>query len=135
VFIEGLRNANQPIIAEPELSKFIEEVFGNLSQNFAHHKRMLAALFIRQRAQHPLIQSISDIILDTTLKSEFRSAYETYIKHYPLAESHHRNQLKCNRAYESFIQFLAYDSRIRKSLSYPGLSPVFRDSIWNILSS
>lgn len=49
-----------------------------------------------------------------TLKSGFRAAYETYIKHYPLAESHHRKQLKRNRAYENFVQSVNYDPRIRK---------------------
>jgi hypothetical protein len=112
VFIEGLRTAEPPIIREPRLSKYIDEVFGNLRNILFHHKSMLAALFARQRDQHPLIQSVADIILDSelvykltddafihviveaTLKSDFRSAYETYIKHYPLAESLHREQLK-----------------------------------------
>ena len=67
VFIEGLRKANPPIITEPGLSAFIKEVFGNLAEILAHHKRMLAALFIRQSSQHPLIQSIADIILDSKL--------------------------------------------------------------------
>jgi len=41
-------------------------------------------------------------------------AYETYIKHYPLAESFHRKTLKRNRAYEVFIQSVSNDPRIRK---------------------
>jgi hypothetical protein len=67
LFIEGLQKANPPIIAEPQLSLFLSEVFGNLTEILAHHKRMLAALFIRQSAQHPLIQSLADIILDSRL--------------------------------------------------------------------
>ncbi|KIM39836.1 hypothetical protein M413DRAFT_446755 [Hebeloma cylindrosporum] len=114
VFIEGLRTAAPPIIREPRLSEYINEVFGNLRDIVSHHQRILAALFARQRDQHPLIQSVADIILDTTLKSDFRSAYETYIKHYPLAESLHRNQLKTNRAYEAFILSVSTDPRIRK---------------------
>ncbi|CAA7267017.1 unnamed protein product [Cyclocybe aegerita] len=99
---------------EPALTAFIQEVFGNLNEILSHHNRILAALFARQRDQHPLIQSVADLLLDTTLKSEFRSAYETYIKHYPLAESHHRKQLKQNRAYEIFCQSTSNDPRIRK---------------------
>ncbi|PPQ99136.1 hypothetical protein CVT24_009326 [Panaeolus cyanescens] len=114
VFIEPLRTARPPIIRENILPGFINEVFGNLKQILAHHQRILAALMERQREQHPLVQSISDIILDTTLKADFRAAYETYIKHYPLAESHHRNQLKKNHAYELFIQSVSNDPRIRK---------------------
>ncbi|PPR07542.1 hypothetical protein CVT26_002447, partial [Gymnopilus dilepis] len=114
VFIDGLRKADPPIIKEPYLSPFINEVFGNLRQILRIHQRLLAALFARQREQHPLIQSVSDIILDTTLKSEFRSAYETYIKHYPLSESHHRKQLLRNRSYEVFIQSASSHPQIRK---------------------
>lgn len=79
-----------------------------------HHQRILAALFARQREQHPFVITISDIILDTTLKSDFRAAYETYIKHYPIAESHHRKELRRNPAYKAFIQSVSSDSRIRK---------------------
>jgi hypothetical protein len=31
----------------------------------AHHQRMLWSLFARQRDQHPFIQSVADIILDS----------------------------------------------------------------------
>jgi len=48
------------------------------------------------------------------LMSEFRSAYEVYIKHYPLAESHHRKELKHNHAYQVFLQSVSTDPRIRK---------------------
>ncbi|KAF9532496.1 hypothetical protein CPB83DRAFT_903530 [Crepidotus variabilis] len=114
VYIQPLREANPPILAEPALSLFIQEVFGNFQEILSHHKKMLDALLARQREQHPLLQSVADIILDTTLKFNFRSAYETYVKHYPLAESHHRSQLKQNRAYEKFIFSNADDPRIRK---------------------
>ncbi|KAJ3865305.1 hypothetical protein EV359DRAFT_72510 [Lentinula novae-zelandiae] len=114
VYITPLMNANPPIIQPNRLQGFISEVFGNFSQILAHHQRMLGALFARQRDQHPLIQSIADIVLDTTLKSDFRSAYEIYIKHYPLSESQHRKELRNNTAYQSFMQSASSDSRIRK---------------------
>ncbi|KAI5892712.1 uncharacterized protein SCHCODRAFT_02501635 [Schizophyllum commune H4-8] len=103
VYIEPLSAANPPII-KPELLKgFISQVFGNVAQILAHHQLMLAALFARQREQHPLIQS-----------GTFRTAYETYIKHYPLAEAHHRKELNRNPDYRHFIQSAASDPRIRK---------------------
>jgi RHO1 GDP-GTP exchange protein 1/2 len=46
---------------------FCKEVFWNLDEILRHHQRMLAALFNRQREQHPLIQSIADVILDSEL--------------------------------------------------------------------
>lgn len=114
VFITPLRCADPPIIAENSLSGFIAEVFGNLSQILTHHQRLLAALFARQREQHPFVLSIADIILETALNPGFRSAYEIYIKHYPIAESRHRKELKRNSSYQSFVQSVSSDPRIRK---------------------
>jgi hypothetical protein len=48
------------------------------------------------------------------LKGDFRTGYEVYIKNYPLAESHHRTELKRNPAYQHFIHSVANDPRIRK---------------------
>ncbi|KAK0223358.1 hypothetical protein IW262DRAFT_820050 [Armillaria fumosa] len=114
VFITPLRNASQPIIAESILPRFIAEVFGNLNQILTHHQRLLAALFARQREQHPFVLSIADIILETALNPSFRSAYEIYIKHYPIAESRHRQELKRNPSYQAFVQSVSTDLRIRK---------------------
>lgn len=136
VYIEPLRTAHPPIIAPNLIQGFIAEVFGNLNQIIAHHERMLGALFARQREQHPLVQSIADIVLDTVLKSDFRSGYETYIKHYPLSESHHRNQLKRNPAYQNFVQSVSNDPRIRKRDLITFLSrPVTRLPRLNLLLS
>ena len=66
VFIKGLRDASPPIIDQSRLPIFLNEVFGNLSEILNHHQRMLGALFARQRDQHPLIQSVADIILDSS---------------------------------------------------------------------
>lgn len=57
--------ASPPIIPEPQLSGFIHEVFGNLNQILTYHRAMLKDLFARQRDQHPLIQSVADIVLDS----------------------------------------------------------------------
>ncbi|KAG5650366.1 hypothetical protein H0H81_012481, partial [Sphagnurus paluster] len=48
------------------------------------------------------------------LGNDFRPAYDTYIKHYPLSESYHRTELKRNPAYRKFVQSVASDPRIRK---------------------
>jgi len=57
---------------------------------------------------------IFETLTHTLLKSDFRSAYETYIKHYPLSKSCHHTELKCNPAYHCFVQSVSSDSRIRK---------------------
>ncbi|KAF9648739.1 hypothetical protein BDM02DRAFT_3155589 [Thelephora ganbajun] len=112
VFIDGLLNANPPVIDPEHLRPFISEVFGNIEAISSHHHRMLAALFSRQREQHPLVQSVTDVVLDTSLL--FRSDYETYIKSYPLAEARHRSELKKNSKYGEWLQQCYQDPQIRK---------------------
>ena len=51
-------------MSEAEGKQFVSEVFWNLGKIFEHHQRMLSSLLTRQRDQHPLVQSIADIILD-----------------------------------------------------------------------
>lgn len=51
---------------------------------------------------------------DTPATLLFRNDYESYIKHYPLAEALHRKELKRNHKYQGFIQRCSQDPRIRK---------------------
>jgi RHO1 GDP-GTP exchange protein 1/2 len=75
-------------------------------------------------------------ISPAVLKSDFRLGYEIYIKHYPLSESHHRNQLKRNPAYQNFVQSVSNDPRIRKRDLITFLSrPVTRLPRLNLLLS
>jgi hypothetical protein len=73
-----LMQANPPIIPVDRIQNFITEVFWNLGAILAHHQRLVAALFERQRDQHPVISSVSDIILEAVLA--FRDDYDSYIK-------------------------------------------------------
>jgi hypothetical protein len=54
-------------MSEEEGMDFVSVVFWNLDEILAHHRRMLGSLFSRQREQHPLVQSVADIILDSRL--------------------------------------------------------------------
>ena len=65
VFIGSLLGTDPPVISPDNLMSFISEVFGNIDAISSHHHRMLAALFSRQREQHPLVQSVTDIVLDS----------------------------------------------------------------------
>ncbi|KAG1781631.1 hypothetical protein EV702DRAFT_1177351 [Suillus placidus] len=112
VFIEPLKFANPPVIAPDKLRAFVLEVFWNLGQITVHHEHMLAALFERQLDQHPLVQSVTDIVLETCF--QFQSEYESYIKHYPLAEERHRTELSRNKSYQVFMQKCSQDPRVRK---------------------
>ena len=51
-------------MSEAKGKTFVSEVFWNLGKIFEHHQRMLGSLLSRQRDQHPLVQSVADIILD-----------------------------------------------------------------------
>ncbi|KIY71515.1 Dbl domain-containing protein [Cylindrobasidium torrendii FP15055 ss-10] len=114
VVVTPLQNSQPPIITQRYLKGFISEVFGNLHQILQQHIKLRDALFVRQREQHPFVISVSDIILETTLKADFRAAYEIYIKHYPISESHHRKEVRRNDKYRAFIQSVSGDPRIRK---------------------
>lgn len=52
------------IMSEAEGKALISEVFWNMGKILEHHQRMLGSLLSRQRDQHPLVQSVADIILD-----------------------------------------------------------------------
>ncbi|EMD33527.1 hypothetical protein CERSUDRAFT_87363 [Gelatoporia subvermispora B] len=112
VYIEPMINVQA--VPEQRIRGFISEVFYNLDRILAHHQRLLAALFARQRDQHPLVQSLADIILHECVQSPFQRDYEDYIKHYPLAEERHRAELKRNTKYQYFLQQCAQGPRVRK---------------------
>ncbi|KAG8904661.1 hypothetical protein FRB99_001381 [Tulasnella sp. 403] len=103
----------EPIIPDSEgLEVFVKEVFSTISEIEQIHERIVAGLFKRQKLEHPLISSISDIILEGAL--QFQQQYDTYIKNYPIAEARHRRELKTNERYAQFLQKCSRDTRIRK---------------------
>ena len=130
MFINGLLTTDPPVISLENLESFVSEVFCNIDAIASHHDRMLGALFSRQREQHPLVQSVTDIILDSqsglpsfllrnakiyeSASLLFRSDYETYIKSYPLAEGRHRSELKKNPRYREWLRQCYQDPRVRK---------------------
>jgi hypothetical protein len=66
VYVEPLKRASPPIIPGDRMQNFITDVFWNMDQILAYHRRMLSEFFERQREQHPLVQSVADIVLDST---------------------------------------------------------------------
>ncbi|KAF8547962.1 hypothetical protein OG21DRAFT_1423939 [Imleria badia] len=114
VFVEPLTTSvSQSILGDANRQQnFISTVFWNLDQICRRHEHMLEDLFERQREQHPLVQSVADIILEATF--QFQEDYESYIKHYPLAEQRHRTELKYNKRYQEFMQECSQDPRVRK---------------------
>ncbi|KAG8964003.1 hypothetical protein FRC00_004149 [Tulasnella sp. 408] len=113
IFVVPLLSANPPIIAPAdELESFIKDVFANISDVEKIHESLLASLFERQRREHPVVTSLSDLILDASFG--FQEPYEIYIKNYPIAEGRHRKELKFNQEYSRFIEQCSQDTRIKK---------------------
>ncbi|CAG7852613.1 Rho1 guanine nucleotide exchange factor 1 [Serendipita indica DSM 11827] len=110
--LEIMRDATPPIIQNDRLHNFVSEVFWNFEPILEHHQRLLGALYERQREQHPIIQSLSDLIMEAVL--QFTEDYESYIKHYPLAEARHRREMRRNPAYQEFLAERTADKRTRK---------------------
>lgn len=112
VLIEPLLNTSP--VPQHRLSGFVSEVFHNLDMIQTIHQRLRDDLFARQRDQHPLIQSIADVILANILDSQqlFRSEYEKYIKHWPLARARHSAEYKRNSKYQYFLQQCYQDPRL-----------------------
>ncbi|KAH9960831.1 hypothetical protein BC827DRAFT_1205615 [Russula dissimulans] len=112
VYMAPILIASHEIMTEEKGRIFVSEVFWNLSDILAHHRHMLRSLFSRQRDQHPLIQSVADIILDNALL--FTPKYESYIKHSPLSLERHQKELDQNPRYRDFIQRCSEDPRLKK---------------------
>ena len=85
-----------------------------------HERRLLAALYERQRKQHPVITCVTDIILDIVLAS--REDYEVYIKvGYPFSKTILRRRLKTSMAALS-VRSGEAPARIKTECSVQGFS-------------
>lgn len=144
-----LRNASPPVISPERLPGFLSEVFWNLRDILVHHQRMLGELFVRQRDQHPLIQSVTDIILDSMpYVPHPRADANSYLKH-PCFGATNMNltsnttlsqrpgiALNSNEAshigssYRSALMTLA-SANVTSSPSFHDLLRDFRDSVWS----
>jgi len=105
VFIKALRLADPPIMTPLILEDFIQDVFGNILELLECNKRLLEVMYVRQREQHPVIQSVGDIFLD--IATEFRIVYPIYIGHHPLAEKRMKEELEHNPDFRLFIEVSA----------------------------
>jgi len=102
VFIRQLRMASPQIMTPLDLEDFIEEVFGNIMELRECNQRLLEVMYVRQREQHPVIQSVGDIFLDAA--TEFRIVYPIYVGHHPLAEKRMKEELEHNPEFRFFIE-------------------------------
>ena len=102
VFIIPLRTANPPVMTPSVLDEFIKEVFGNILQLRECNHQLLDCLYIRQREQGLIVQTIGDIFL--TAATDFRAVYPIYIGRHPLAEKRLKEELEHNPEFRLFIE-------------------------------
>jgi len=111
-----------------KLDEFIEEVFGNILDLRECNKRLIEALYVRQREQAPIIQKIGDVFLDAA--RSFRYAYPTYVGHLPLAEKRFKEEMETNGELRLFLEVLVHQFDRGSSLTY--FTRNVRDSRWNL---
>jgi hypothetical protein len=85
-----------------DLDEFIEDVFGNILDLRECNRRLLEAMYVRQREQAPVIQRIGDVFLEAA--TEFRLAYPIYIGHLPLAEKRLKDEIEINAEFRLFLE-------------------------------
>lgn len=102
IFIKPLRAANPPVMIPSALDEFIKEVFGNILQLRECNHQLLDCLYIRQREQGLIVQTIGDIFLSAA--TDFRAVYPTYIGRHPLAEKKLKEELEHNPDFRLFIE-------------------------------
>ena len=102
MYIQTLRDAEPPIIPPERLERFMMDVFHNFAELHAHHRRLVDALHVIQREEHPRIRSIIATVLDAALN--FRDAYLEYIPNYPIAAYRLDEEMNINLAFRAFVE-------------------------------
>lgn len=85
-----------------KLDEFIEEVFGNILDLRECNRRLVEAMYVRQREQAPIIQRIGDVFLEAARTFQF--AYPTYVGHLPLAEKRFKDEIESNADLRLFLE-------------------------------
>lgn len=102
MYLRPLRNAEPAIIPSDRLEQFTLDVFHNVSELHAHHRRLVDNLHEIQREEHPRIRSITAAIFDAALN--FREAYMEYIPNYPIAAYRIDDEMANNPAFKTFVE-------------------------------
>lgn len=85
-----------------QLGEFIEEVFGNILDLRECNKRLVEAMYVRQREQSPIIQRIGDVFVEAA--RSFRYAYPAYVARLPLAEKRFKEEIEANANMRLFLE-------------------------------
>ncbi|KAG1766227.1 Dbl homology domain-containing protein [Suillus placidus] len=108
-FIRPLLKASPPVMPPNTLDEFVEEVFGNTLDLRECNRRLVEAMYVRQREQAPIIQRIGDVFLEAA--RGFRFAYPTYVGHLPLAEKRFEDEIESNTDLRLFLEECSRQSK------------------------
>jgi hypothetical protein len=61
-------------------------------------------MYVRQREQAPIIQSVGDIFLDAA--TTFRSVYPNYVGRWPMAEKRLKEEMEQNPEFRLFLEVI-----------------------------
>jgi hypothetical protein len=101
LFIRPLRRATH-IMPASQLDEFIEEVFGNILDLRECNKRLVEAMYVRQREQSPIIQKIGDVFVEAA--RSFRYPYPAYVARLPFAEKRFKEEMEANANLRLFLE-------------------------------
>ncbi|GLB41616.1 putative CNH domain containing protein [Lyophyllum shimeji] len=102
MYITPLRTLEPPVIPRDRLEEFIDDVFHNYEELYAHHRALCDKLLEIQRNQHPTISSIIEPLMDAALN--FRDGYMEYIPNYPIAAYRIDDEMANNLAFKTFVE-------------------------------
>ncbi|KAJ7065285.1 CNH domain-containing protein [Mycena amicta] len=101
LYVNGLREARPPVVPPDRLEQFIQEVFHNVADVHAHHRKLLDKFHEIQREQHPTIRSVTAAMFDAALN--FRDSYMEYIPNYPIAAYRIDDEMATNPDFKNFV--------------------------------
>ncbi|WRT64361.1 uncharacterized protein IL334_001293 [Kwoniella shivajii] len=116
LFIEGIRNANPPIIRdEYRREQFIHEVFNNALELREACRRLIEEFSIRMREQ-PIIFFVGDLFLQAA--TEFRNIYPEYTGKLPQAELALTKEMEENPDFRLFVERIIRENDRRRDIKY-----------------
>ncbi|TIC16141.1 hypothetical protein E3Q10_00319 [Wallemia mellicola] len=123
VFVPPIRDSN--MIPEERRAQFVKDAVFNLSNLVANHKRGLMRIFERQNEEHPLIESVADLILRACII--WQDDYEAYIKHWPIQEATLKAEMRNNKKFADHCEACSRHPKAQRQSIIPLLQrPVFR---------
>ncbi|OCF37676.1 hypothetical protein I316_00803 [Kwoniella heveanensis BCC8398] len=116
LFIEGLRNADPPVIRdEYRRERFIHEVFNNALELREACRRLIEEFAIRMREQ-PVILFVGDLFLQAA--TEFRNIYPEYTGRLPQAEAALTKEMDENPDFRLFVERVIRENDRRRDIKY-----------------